>query len=154
MALEKKITNLHTSHFFSNIKYYKFREKYFKLFTHEKYYKGDILFKEGENIKYIYFIKEGSVQLYTSKSINDIESLLTILIQKKETIKLNTNNDSKEDTDDNLNYSKINSTYDDLINFLEIKQKHKLLFLSNNEEIGLVSYFLGSDYLTSCSCFK
>ena len=150
MALEKKITNLHTSHFFSNIKYYKFREKYFKLFTHEKYYKGDILFKEGENIKYIYFIKEGSVQLYTSKSINDIESLLTILIQKKETIKLNTNNDSKEDTDDNLNYSKINSTYDDLINFLEIKQKHKLLFLSNNEEIGLVSDFLGSDYLTSC----
>ena len=150
MALEKKITDLYTSHFFSNIKYYKFRDKYFKLFTNEKYYKGDILFKEGEQINYIYFIKEGSVQLYTSKSINDIENLLIILIKKKETIKLSTINDSNNDNNDNLNYSKINSTYDDLINFLEIKQKHKLLFLSNNEEIGLVSDFLGSDYLTSC----
>ena len=149
-SLEKKIFNLHSCHFFHKIKYYKFRKKYFKLFTSEKYYNGDVLFKEGEPIKYIYFIQEGKAQLNSSKSINEIENLITLLIKKKKTIKSNDINISKKETEPNLNYSNINSTYDDLVHFLEQKQNHKLIFLTNNEEIGLVSNFIGNDYLASC----
>ena len=149
MILEGKISDLHSSHFFNKMKYYKFRKKYYNLFLFEKFYNGDILFKEGEEIKKIYFIKEGKVELYTSKSMNEIESLMALLIKKKKSIQLNDN--SQKTIDDKLNYSNINSSYDDLVNFLEQKQKNKLLFLTKNEEIGLVSNFLGSHYLTSCS---
>ena len=150
-ALENKISKLHSSHFFHKIKYYKFRKKYYKLFTLEKYYNGDILFKEGEEIKYIYFIHEGNVQLNLSKSINGIDDLITLLIKRKKTIKLNNStNISYKETENNYNYTEISSTYDDLVNFLDQKHNNKLIFLSNKEEIGLVSNFIGNEYLTSC----
>ena len=53
LLLEKKIFDLHQNHFFRQIKYGKFSKKYFKLFINEKFNKGDIIFKEGDEIKYI-----------------------------------------------------------------------------------------------------
>ena len=150
-AIENKITNLHLSHFFREIKYDKFKYKYFKLFSLEKYYNGDILFKEGNNINYIYFIHEGNVQLNTTKSINGIDDLITFLLKKKKEIKLNNENISKQESGINLNYSAINSKYDDLVKYLDQKQNNKIMFLTKNEEIGLLSNFLGDKYITSCS---
>ena len=155
IVLEKKIFNLYSSHFFKQMKYINFKKKFFKLFSYNKYYKDDILFTEGEKVQYVYFIQEGTVQLYTSKSINEIESLMTSLIKKKKTLKLNnininTNNNTGKEIYDEIIYSKINSSYDDIINYLEQKQNNKLLFLSDKEEIGLVSNFVGNEYITSC----
>ena len=152
MALEKKIFDLYSSHFFNRMKFVNFKDKYYKLFSYEKYYNGDILFLEGEKVEYIYFIQEGNVQLYISKSINEIESLLTSLINKKKTLILsNNNNNSEKELNEEFKYSKINSSYDDLVNYLDKKQNNKLLFLSNKEEIGLVSNFFGNEYITSCA---
>ena len=155
IVLEKKIFNLYSSHFFKQMKYINFKKKFFKLFSYNKYYKDDILFTEGEKVQYVYFIQEGTVQLYTSKSINEIESLMTSLIKKKKTLKLNnininTNNNTGKEIYDEIIYSKINSSYDDIINYLDQKQNNKLLFLSDKEEIGLVSNFVGNEYITSC----
>ena len=155
IVLEKKIFNLYSSHFFKQMKYINFKKKFFKLFSYNKYYKDDILFTEGEKVQYVYFIQEGTVQLYTSKSINEIESLMTSLLKKKKTLKLNnininTNNNAGKEIYDEIIYSKINSSYDDIINYLEQKQNNKLLFLSDKEEIGLVSNFVGNEYITSC----
>ena len=155
IVLEKKIFNLYSSHFFKQMKYINFKKKFFKLFSYNKYNKDDILFTEGEKVQYVYFIQEGTVQLYTSKSINEIESLMTSLIKKKKTLKLNnininTNNNTGKEIYDEIIYSKINSSYDDIINYLEQKQNNKLLFLSDKEEIGLVSNFVGNEYITSC----
>ena len=160
IVLEKKIFNLYSSHFFKQMKYINFKKKFFKLFSYNKYYKDDILFTEGEKVQYVYFIQEGTVQLYTSKSINEIESLMTSLLKKKKTLKLNnininTNNNTGKEIYDEIIYSKINSSYDDIINYLEQKQNNKLLFLSDKEEIGLVSNFIGNEYIgneyiTSC----
>ena len=150
-AIENKITNLHLSHFFREIKYDKFKYKYFKLFSLEKYYNGDILFKEGNNINYIYFIHEGNVQLNTTKSINGIDDLITFLSKKKKEIKLNNENISKPESEISLNYSAINSKYDDLVKYLDQKQNNKIMFLTKNEEIGLLSNFLGDKYITSCT---
>ena len=66
IVLEKKIFNLYSSHFFKQMKYINFKKKFFKLFSYNKYYKDDILFTEGEKVQYVYFIQEGTVQLYTS----------------------------------------------------------------------------------------
>ena len=155
IVLEKKIFNLYSSHFFKQMKYINFKKKFFKLFSYNKYYKDDILFTEGEKVQYVYFIQEGTVQLYTSKSINEIESLMTSLLKKKKILKLNnininTNNNTGKEIYDEIIYSKINSSYDDIINYLEQKQNNKLLFLSDKEEIGLVSNFIGNEYITSC----
>ena len=155
IVLEKKIFNLYSSHFFKQMKYINFKKKFFKLFSYNKYYKDDILFTEGEKVQYVYFIQEGTVQLYTSKSINEIESLMTSLLKKKKTLKLNnininTNNNTGKEIYDEIIYSKINSSYDDIINYLDQKQNNKLLFLSDKEEIGLVSNFVGNEYITSC----
>ena len=155
IVLEKKIFNLYSSHFFKQMKYINFKKKFFKLFSYNKYYKDDILFTEGEKVQYVYFIQEGTVQLYTSKSINEIESLMTSLLKKKKTLKLNnininTNNNTGKEIFEEIIYSKINSSYDDIINYLDQKQNNKLLFLSDKEEIGLVSNFVGNEYITSC----
>ena len=150
VSLENKISNLHSSHFFREMKYEKFKYKYFKLFSLEKYYNGDILFKEGNDINYIYFILEGNVELTSTRSMNDIDDLITFLMKKKKTIKLNNENMSKGESEINLNYSIINSKYDDLVNYLGQKQNNKIMYLTKNEEIGLVSNFLGNKYITSC----
>ena len=143
IILEKKISNLHSSYFFNKIKYNKFSKKYYKLFINERYVKGDILFNEGTQINYLYFIQEGNVQLYSSKSMNEIQQLINLLIEKK-----SENKDIQ--TDNYYSYNKVNSKQDDLVNYLNLKQNNKLIILNNNEDIGAVSYFLGNDYLVSC----
>ena len=94
IVLENKMSNLHSSFFFNKIKYSKFAKKYYKLFINEKYNKGDILFNEEEKIKYLYFIQEGNAEMYTSKSMNEIQRLLQLLIEKK------SKNKSKGDEND------------------------------------------------------
>ena len=144
LVLEKKISKLHSNFFFNKINYSKFAKKYYKLFINEKYSKGDILFNEGERIKYLYFVQEGNVQLYTSKSMNEIEHLINILIEKK-------TENKKEEKDNYYTYSQLNSDHDDFIKYINQKQKNKLIILNNNEDVGTVSYYLGSNYLCSCN---
>ena len=145
LVLENKISTLHSCYFFTRINYSKFAKKYFKLFIYEKYGKGEILFNEGEEIKYLYFILEGNVELYTSKSMNEIENLINLLIKKKQ--------ENRPDKKDNNNYlySQINSEHDDLVSYVNQKQNNKLIILNNHEDIGAVSYYLGNVYLASCN---
>ena len=149
IVIDNRISILHSYQFFNKIKYQKFKHKYFKFFKSETYYKGDILFKEGQPINNLYFIQEGSLQLYISKSMNEIESLIELLIKMKNSIKLNKVNNSKKEKD-NLNYSLINSSQEELVNYLEQRQMNKFLVLTDNEEVGFISNFLGDKYLTSC----
>ena len=55
IVLEKKIFDLYSSHYFNQMKFLNFKNKYFNLFSYEKYYNGDILFSEGEKVDYIYY---------------------------------------------------------------------------------------------------
>ena len=168
ILLQIKIKNMHQNFFFHRIQYYKFSKKYYTWFINEKYYKGDILFKEGENIKYLYFIQEGSVEISFNKSINEVEELINIINNKEEMlvrnnyIKINFNtfrnsrsrnnqiNKDKENEEDILEYDQINSSYKDIAKYLDIKQNNKIIILNNNEEIGIASLFLGNNYIGTC----
>ena len=164
IILSIKIKNLYQNFFFNKINYYKFAEKYFTWFISEKYYKGDRIFNEGENIKYLYFIQEGSVELSISKSMNEIESLINKFILKKDILsiynymdnnltklrKIEIENDNSYKENNLYEYNQINSTYNDIIDILQQKQNNKIVILNNNEEIGIVSYFLGNNYLGTC----
>ena len=143
--LEHKMYYLHTKFFFNKIKYIKFSKKYYRLFIKQNYVKDDILFNEDEKIKYLYFIKKGNVQLYTSKSMNEIEKLINLLIEKK------SENKEKEITKDNFfSYTQVSSNNKDIFKYINEKQLNKLIILNNNEDIGVVSYYLGNKYLSSC----
>ena len=158
IILQNKIFNLHHSSFFQKIKIHKFSKKYYGLFISEKYSKGDIIFNERENIRYLYFIEEGSIELSINKSMNEIESLLNLIEEKKQflmknnydEIIFNSNLKSGEYQNKNVyNYSQITSSIDDIVNYLNEKQNNKLIILNSKEDIGIVSYFLGSNYLST-----
>ena len=156
LLLEKKISSLHSRYFFNKVKYNKFSKKYYYFFLIEKYDKNDIIFNEGETIKYIYFIQEGSVELSTSRSINEMDSLIKLCLEKKKNLTEEDDdsnnikrNENKKDNDF-YSYNQINSHKDDLVEFLNQKKRNKLGILNSNEDIGALSYFLGKKYLTAC----
>ena len=162
ILLQIRIKNLHQNFFFHRIQYYKFSKKYFNCFISEKYNKGDQLFKEDDDINYLYFIQEGSVELSFSKSMNEIDSLINIINNKNDifirnnyiNIHLNElkrkENNNKPKENNIYEYNQINSTFKDIVEYLDQKQNNKIIILNSNEEIGVVSYFLGNKYLTSC----
>jgi CRP-like cAMP-binding protein len=164
IILQNKITNLHRSNFFHKIKFYKFSKKYYSWFINEKHSKGDILFNEGEDIKYLYFIEDGSVELSINRSMYEIDSLISVLESKKKLLDRNTyidlnlsalNKSANEEEYINkhnniYNYSPITSTFDDIYNHLNQKHNCKVMILNSKEDIGIVSYLLGNHYLCTC----
>ena len=158
LLLEKKITSLHSRYFFNKVKYNKFSKKYYYYFLTERHVKNDIIFYEREAIKYIYFIQEGSVELSTSRSINEMDELINICLEKKKNLceeddDLNSNNTKRNENQkeyDFFSYNQISSHREDLLEFLNQKKKNKLGILKANEDIGVLSYFLGKEYLVTC----
>ena len=158
LLLEKKISSLHSRYFFNKVKYNKFSKKYYYYFLTERYVKNDIIFNERETIKYIYFIQEGSVELSTSRSINEMDSLINMCLEKKKNLleedddlySSNTIRNENQKDNEFFSYNQISSHRDDLLEFLNQKKKNKLGILNSNEDIGALSYFLGNVYLTTC----
>jgi len=158
IVLGNKISALHSSYFFCKVKYHKFAKNYYNWFLNEVYIKNDVLFYEGEDIKYLYFIQEGNVELTSSKSMNEIESLISELKEKKEDIiekhivaNAHTKQKQNQNNDDYFTYTQINSDPDDFFHYLNEKQKNKLLILNKNEDLGIISFLMGKKYITTCT---
>ena len=158
IVLGNKISALHNSYFFSKVKYNKFAKNYYNWFLNETYIKNDVLFYEGEDIKYIYFIQEGNVEITSSKSMNEIESLINELKEKKEDIiekhivtNAHTKQKGNQNKDDYFTYTQINSDPDDFYHYLNEKHKNKLLILNKNEDVGIISCLIGKKYITTCT---
>ena len=167
VLLDQKISDLHENHFFRQIKYGKFSKKYFKLFINEKYKKEDIIFNEGDEVKYVYFIQEGTVELSLTKSINEIEFLIDCLLDKKEIISEGNKAElklkdlmqdnytfeeylSQQNNNKNNNYVQLPNSNEEIeINYLKEKQNNKLIILKNNEDFGIISLILGNNYIAT-----
>ena len=152
--LEKKVEFLQNNFFFKKISVRKFEKNYYCWFFLDTYTKGDILFQENQKLDYIYFIQEGNVQLYSNKSITENQILMKKIRNKLKEL----NNDY--DMDPNINdyllksndysYGKIQCDGEDLIGFLNKKEKNKLFLLKNNEDIAVETFFLEDYYLYTC----
>ena len=167
VLLDQKISDLHENHFFREIKYGKFSKKYFKLFINEKYKKEDIIFNEGDEVKYVYFIQEGTVELSLTKSINEIEFLIDCLLDKKDIISEDSKSDlrlkdlmkgnytfeeflSQQNFNKNSNYIQLPNSNEEIdVNYLNEKQNNKLIILKNNEDFGIISLILGNKYIAT-----
>ena len=56
-----------------------FQKKYFNLFVEEKATKRAILFKEGDDLNYIYFVKSGEIELYLKTSLTKLKKLICVM---------------------------------------------------------------------------
>lgn len=139
LVMENKINFLHSRFFFSKIALKRFEKKYFNLFILESYINGNIIFNENDPINYVYFIEEGVIELYSSKTMLEIEIFLQGLQNK---ILLN-------DESSQLTYKNILSNTEDLQSYLNRTQKNKLLILGKYEMIGLESFYYNIPYFTS-----
>ena len=153
IILERKTAFLCKNYLFEKIPQKKFEKKYFSWFILETYHKGDILFKENSKLEYVYFLKEGSVKLLTSKSILEIEIFKNEINKKIKNIQniFNNNiNDSNNDENEVRNYNTIKADAAEISEHINKREKIKLFILKSGEDIGIESYFLGMDNLTTC----
>ena len=149
IILERKTAFLGKNYLFNKITPKKFVKRYFNLFELETYNKGDILFKENANLEYIYFIKEGYVNLLTSKSILEMEMFINEINKKIKEVQniFNSEDNNEEEKNINFLYNNIKSSSTELFDYIKKKEKIKLFVLKESEDAGLVSYLLGIGYL-------
>jgi CRP-like cAMP-binding protein len=76
----KEISFLIENFFFNSINNKVFEKKYFNHFFPEMFYKGNILFKDGENLEHIYFIKEGEIEIVLNRNILEIYKIIKYLV--------------------------------------------------------------------------
>ena len=142
--IEKRTAFLGRNYLFNKIAPKKFVKRYFNLFTLETYLKGDVLFEENGNLEYIYFIKEGYVNLLTSKSIIEMEMFINEINKKIKVVQniFNSANNTEEEKNINL-YNNIKSSAIEIYEHIKKRENIKIFILKENEDAGLVSYLLG-----------
>ena len=76
------------SFFFNSIRIPVFKKRYFNTFINKEYRRGDIIYREKEIIEYIYFTKEGEIELTFRVNFLELNKIIRIL-QGKFNIELN-----------------------------------------------------------------
>ena len=72
----KQINYLNELAIFQSLKRTTFDRKYFSLFVLNEYQRNDILCREGDEVRYIYILKEGSVEIKLEKSIMELKKII------------------------------------------------------------------------------
>ena len=137
--INKEIDFLRDNFIFSKIHKKKFEKEYFNLFKIEEYKRGEILSYEFTPIKYIYFIKNGEVELYTKKNSIQIQSLLN---EFKKTDLSNSNFFTYK-------YNTLKTNIIELKKDLEQNKISKLVSLKEKEIIGLECVYYSLNNLTT-----
>ena len=86
----KNVNSILEIPFFKGLNTNVFKEKYYKYFTLYNYKNGEYIFRQGEKMNNIYFIKSGEIELTMEASMNDINNILAI-IKKKNMKEMNQN---------------------------------------------------------------
>ena len=149
----KNINSLLEIQFFKGINSVTFKEKYFRNFTLYNFKNGEFIFRQGEKMNNIYFIKSGEIELTMESSIKDINNILEkmkkkninemnqndINTKKKKKKKLVINNEDEEDlkimnnfkNDKNLmNWRIMRINYRDVIGLNEILDENNKYYMN------------------------
>ena len=139
LAMQNKVHFLNTRFFLKYINLKRFSKKYFNLFVYEKYLHGYTLFRENEELNYVYFIENGLVELSSTKTMLEIEIFLKGLKEKY----------LLKDEENHLKYKALKSRTKDLEDYLNKTQKSKILIVGRNETLGIESFFYGIPYFVT-----
>ena len=139
LSMQNKVHFLNTRFFLKYINLKRFSKKYFNLFVYEKYLHGYTLFRENEELNYVYFIEDGLVELSSTKTMLEIEIFLKGLEEKY----------LLKDEENHLKYKALKSRTKDLEDYLNKTQKSKILIVGRNETLGIESFFYGIPYFVT-----
>ena len=115
-----------------------FESHYFNFFEFEEVNANNYLFKENDQVEYLYLLKNGMVELTINKNIFKLHQIINQLSRKEERkneIDIE-KNISKETGIDDWNYNKQ----------LNENKNEKIVILQQNEIIGLECLYLGINY--------
>ncbi len=122
---------------FQTINPHHFEKKFLSRFLYEEKYQNDFIIKDNQNAKFVFFIKEGTCDVYINKNVFQIHNLITYL--------------SQLETDPKFNVQNIILTFQNdffsLKDEMNIIQKTKIFCINNCDFIGLESIFFGLNYL-------
>lgn len=144
----KEVNFFHSNFFFNSLRQEYFESKIFNHISPHEYSSKYILFKEGEPIKYIYFVREGSVEISITSSIINLQKQIENLLSNNQNVKKLSNysilvNSYMEGILNNIN-SKL------LKEKLSEKKKFNLFKIAENNIIGLEDLLLSENetYIT------
>ena len=136
--LTMKEVNFLVSNFcFQTVNQHHFEKKFLNHFLYEEKYQNDFIIKDNQPAKFVFFIKEGTCDVYINKNVFEIHNLISYL--------------SQLETDPKFNVQNILLTYKN--DFFSLKdqmnriQKTKIFCINNCDFIGLESIFFGLNYL-------
>ena len=135
----REIQFLIENYFFRPVKIKTFVKKFFKDFIYEEALRDTIIFKEKDAMDYIYFIKEGEVEIYVNKTIVEIQKFIRGLSI------LNRDMIVGDYTSDNGKIIKIMKI---MINVLYIDPRSFASNLAQNQKLRL--FFYGSKEVLGC----
>ena len=122
-----------------------FEKYYFKFFELVEYKVKQIIVKENDPVRYLYFIKSGSVKLTSTRSIAEnhilIELIKNILLKSEKS----ENNNIKLDLD--YLYSNVTNNLEYFSNDMNIKNPVHIMTLQHNNSIGSECLYYGFNFL-------
>ena len=132
----KDLNFLYDSFFFSNIVKRKFEREYYPLFSKELLQKGNILFKENSPVKYIYFIRNGNIELTTSKSILENHVFIKYLNNIE-------NENNKHFVKEDSFFPNLINNPSNMVNDLSLKKTRRFFIYDKKEMLSVIPFFYG-----------
>ena len=133
----REIDFLVKNFFFKGIINQYFEKKFLNFFVYEEVYKNEIIFRENNPVDYVYFIKEGSCEIFINKNILEIHDMinyLSELIKHKNIIQSNI---------------RVKNDYFSIQDHFEDIQKMKILYAEIKDTLGAESLYFGLNYIYS-----
>ena len=148
--IDRKIQFLNSNFIFGKINQKKFEKKYFGWFICNNYKKGDIIFNEGDIPLNVYFIEQGDVELYSSKNIFELQKIIDYLEKERNNFLKQKLIEENKEKNYIYTYDKINFDCSDLKEQINKKDKKRIFVFKSAEDLGIISFYYGYPYLTSC----
>ena len=137
---QREVKFLIANYFFNTVIESKFEKNYLNWFIYEEKQKDEFIIKENNPVDYLYFIKEGIVELSINKNVFEIENIIQYLTK----LCKNNNNNFNSFNVRNTHYE--NNIYD-LKKHLQKNKKIKLLLIHDKDCIGIESLYFGINFL-------
>ena len=134
--------------FFHSIYKGYFDKIYLKYFEYSKYYINQKIIEENEPIRYIYFVKNGNVKIYSNRSIIQNHILIKVInnILKRKNSFLILENSNPFDIDFKL-YPELKGDFELLKNDIKLKRDTHLMTYQAKQCIGFECFYFGLNSL-------
>ena len=133
----KEVNFLVSNFCFQTVNQHHFEKKFLNHFLYEEKYQNDFIIKDNQPAKFVFFIKEGTCDVYINKNVFEIHNLISYLSQLETDPKFNVQNII-------LTFQNDSFSLKDEMNLI---QKTKIFCINNCDFIGLESIFFGLNYL-------